>query len=147
MAEKKKLFTHIDNGVDEVKKSGEKIFYLILLKGSYEQDGTEYEWKDWIFITGRQAVYDYIKDYLKSELAGGENEANILDIDNSFIYAENPLVKDSPLKLSNGVTLYEFMKDCYVLQKVDLDDTFDIDDYKTYDSIPDNDEEQGEEDV
>lgn len=118
-----RLFEHVDQ---ESIKKGEDILYLILLEFS-STSGDEENWRDWKFVTGRQAAYDYIKNILLDE--DERISESLLDVDKSLIYADNPYVTDSKLKLSNGINVYKFMKDCYVLQKVVEEDGFDIEDY------------------
>lgn len=127
-----KLFTNIENGNDIVIERGKEILYLVLIKANYknEVDYEREDFRDWKFIKGRQEVYDYIKSLLINE--NDQDVEYLIDIENSLIYAENPFVRESKLKLSNGISLYTFMKDCYTMQKVYDTDKFDIDDYKEY---------------
>lgn len=129
MEERKTLFTKLENGEDKVKNDGSQINYLILLEGIAKYDDG-FVYRDWLFIKGRQEAYDYIVDFLLQE--GDESVDCILNINKSLIYAENPNIDDSAnkLKLSNGLSLYTFIKDITILNKVDPREGFDIDDYK-----------------
>lgn len=142
MEEKQNLFTHLtDEEIAEEKakeqaiKNGDDIMYLLLLEGVSKTDNSV--WKDWLFITGRQEAYNYIREALRAN----DEEDLILDACKSLIYADNPHIQKSKLKLSTSVSFYKFMKNCYVTQSVDTsqDEGFDIEDFYVTDEIPDND--------
>lgn len=128
MEEKKRLFTKLEDGEDLVKKNGEDIKYLVLIKGEPKYDDAV-EFRDWFFEIGRQEVYDHIVNLLICE--GDDDYDFIVNIDQSLIYAENPHIDDSmnKLKLSNGLSLYAFIKDVTVLNKVTPRAGFNIEDY------------------
>lgn len=119
---KKRLFETVDPDEDVIKQ-GENILYLLLIEGDYTDDSAEV-YRFYEFITGRQEAYDKIKDLLEYE-----DENYRINVDTSIIYAENPNIKNSRLKLSNGITFYKFMTDCVVLGKVKDESSFCIDDY------------------
>lgn len=122
-----KLFTHVDEKTgDPIITAGEEITYLLLINGTPKYTDAE-RIRDWEFVKGRQAAYDYIKRLLVNE--GDKDMDYILDIDQSIIYAENPAVQNSKLKLSNGLSFYQFMRDCIVLRKIEDEDGFDIGEY------------------
>lgn len=127
MEEKKKLFTHVKDGNDEIIKSGEDIIYLVLIDADWKYEDNAETFRSWEFITGRQAAYDYIKGMIVNE--GVDDVDVIVNVDKSLIYADNPHVAENKMRLSNGITVYQFMKDMFVLRKVDDDSGFCIDDY------------------
>lgn len=128
MEEKKRLFTHVD-GNDKVKKDGEDILYLLLVQGDPKYEDAN-EFRDWLFITGRQAAYDYIVNLLENDHEAEYD--NFINIEESMIYADNPHIPENQnkLKLSNGFTFYQFIKDATVLNKVDVKEGFDIEEFR-----------------
>lgn len=126
-----KLFTHVDKDNDTTYTDGDDIMYLLLLESCPKNGDNTENYKYWEFVKGRQAVYDYIKDLLLEE--DDESVDCLLDIDKSLIYADNPHIppESNKLKLSNGINLYRFMKDCFVLQKVKDEGGFDIEEFHT----------------
>ena len=93
--------------------------------------------KDWEFRTGRQNVYNYIRDILLNE-----NTEYRLNIDESMIYADNPDLpaEKNKLRLSNGISIYQFMKSSYVLCKVSDEGGFDIEDFHFEDDASEEEE-------
>lgn len=128
MEEKKRLFTHVDS-TDKVKKDGEDILYLLLVQGDPKYEDAN-EFRDWLFITGRQAAYDYIVNLLENDHEADYD--NFINIEESMIYADNPHIPESQnkLKLSNGFSFYQFIKDATVLKKVDIKEGFDIEEFR-----------------
>lgn len=128
MEEAKRLFTHVNNE-DKVKKDGEDIIYLLLVRGDPKYEEAQ-EYRDWLFITGRQEAYDYIVDLLENDHESDYD--NFINIEESMIYADNPHIPESQnkLKLSNGFSFYQFIKDATVLQKVDVKEGFDIEEFR-----------------
>lgn len=123
-----RVFTHVEKGADPVITEGEDILYLILIEGYWTNDDNSETYRTWEFKRGRQEAYDFIKDLVLLE--GDDHPDMIIDIDKSLIYADNPHIKNSKLKLSNGISVYRFMKDAYTLHKVKDDDTtFDISEF------------------
>lgn len=124
-----KLFTHVDPENDKVITDGDDILYLLLLEHHLKYDDNEENYRDWLFIKGRQSAYDHIRSILLEE--DDSPVDSILDIDASLIYADNPHipVESNKLRLSNGISIYKFMKDCYVLQKVKDEGGFDIEEF------------------
>ena len=142
MEEKKNLFHHLsdkeiaeEKEKERVTRDGDDIMYLLLIEGVSKTDDSV--WKDWLFITGRQNAYEYIR----ASLRANDEDDLIVDACKSLIYADNPRIEVSKLKLSTSVSLYKFMKNCQVTQSVDRSDDrgFDIEDYYVTDVIPDND--------
>lgn len=122
-----RLFEHLDAQSDSV-KNGDDVLYLILMEFCSSSDNEE-NTRDWCFKRGRQETYDFIRDMLLDE--NESDDGYTLDVDASLIYADNPHIPQeaNKLRLSNGISLYKFMKDCYVLQKVKDEGGFDIDDF------------------
>lgn len=90
--------------------------YLILIDGC-EKDNEESQHRDWEIVVGRQSAYDYIKNIIESEYI-------LVDVEKSKI-----IVDSDKVKISDGVSIYEFMK---AMKEEDLiiDYTsFDIEDY------------------
>ena len=94
--------------------------YLILLDG-YEEvnagDNIAKPFRDWQMKEGRQAAYDYIKDMVKSEYV-------IIDVHKSRIIVSSEIVK-----VTDGISIYEFMKIMKDKEKVIDYTSFDIEDY------------------
>lgn len=130
-----KLFSVVSEEEKNKINTGEDILYLLLLEYSSKDDNKE-NIRDWKFIYGRQNAYDYIKDILMNE----EEAEYILSVDESLIYADNPNVPDekNKLRISNGVNIYRFMRDCFVLQKVVDEGGFDINDFHVEDKQEDD---------
>lgn len=123
MQEQRQLFERITEE-DALKiKQGGDILYLLILSSESRYDDYE-STHTWEFVTGRQEVYDFIINMLRSE----EDSDTIVDIDNSFIYADNPAVEHG-IRISNKVSIYQFMKNMVQLGKVKIDETFDIEEY------------------
>lgn len=92
--------------------------YLILIAGEYIKDGEdEQELKDWAFVIGRQKAYDYIKELVTSEY---------LNID---IIESRIIVDSDQVKVTEGISLYEFMKVMKLEDKVVDWSSFDIEDF------------------
>ena len=90
--------------------------YLILIDGE-EVDNEGRRFRDWEIITGRQSAYDYIKNML-------ENEYVMIDVDKSKI-----IVSSDKVKVTDGISIYDFMKAMKQQDKVIDYSSFDIDDY------------------
>lgn len=88
--------------------------YLILIDGESE----EKKFRDWELVIGRQAAYDYIKNMLLSEYA---------DID---IFKSKIIVSSDKVKITDGISIYKFMKGMKNNDKVIDYSSFDIEDYK-----------------
>lgn len=125
-----KLFEHLDGQNDAI-KNGDDVLYLLLLEFCSSSDNEE-NTRDWCFKRGRQQTYDLIRSILLDE---DGSDGYTLDVDASLIYADNPHIsqESNRLKLSNGISIYKFMKDCYVLQKVKDEGGFDIDEFHVED--------------
>lgn len=122
-----RLFEHITEEDKERIKSGTNILYLVLLYYDSKDENKE-DSKDWIMMYGRQTVYDFIKNIITNE--GVEDEV-ALNVDKSLIYADNPDIPDenNKLRISNGISLYKFVRDCVARKKVIDDPSFDIEEY------------------
>ena len=92
----------------------EKI-YLILIEGKSQDE--EIEFRDWELKEGRQNAYDYIKDYIMSEY---------VEID---IHKSRIIVSSEKVKVTDGISIYEFMKAMKDKDKVIDYTSFDIEDY------------------
>jgi hypothetical protein len=90
--------------------------YLILIEGEEISNGGE-PYRDWQIITGRQDAYDYIKNYLESDF---------VSID---VYKSKIIVSSEKVKVTDGITIYEFMKVMKEKEKVIDYSSFDIDEY------------------
>jgi hypothetical protein len=90
--------------------------YLILIDGE-EVDNEGKRFRDWEIITGRQAAYDWIKNML-------ENNYVMIDVDKSKI-----IVSSEKVKVTDGISIYDFMKAMKQQDKVIDYTSFDIDDY------------------
>lgn len=86
--------------------------YLILL------EDTEESFRDWQIITGRQDAYDYIKSMVISQ------EYGCIDVEKSKIVVNT-------LTIDKAISIYEFMKEMKLKDKVIDYTEFDIDDYVT----------------
>ena len=93
----------------------EKI-YLILIDGE-EVDNESTRFRDWETVEGRQAAYDYIKNMLQSEYV-------LIDVHTSKI-----IVSSEKVKVTDGISIYEFMKNMKENDKVIDYTSFDIEDY------------------
>lgn len=90
--------------------------YLILIDGA-ETDNEEVRYRDWEIKLGRQAAYDYIKDLLESRYA-------TIDVIESKI-----IVSSENVKVTDGVSIYVFMKEMKDKDKVIDYSSFDIEEY------------------
>jgi hypothetical protein len=88
--------------------------YLILIVG---RDLNDDEFRDWEFKEGRQDAYDYIKNYIESGYS-------VVDI-----YESKIIVSSEKVKVTDGITIYEFMKAMKENDKVIDYTSFDIEDY------------------
>lgn len=122
-----RLFEHLTNEEKERIMSSSNILYLVLFYFDSKDESKE-DTKDWEMITGRQEVYDHIKNLLKGETVEDEFTLNV---DKSLIYADNPNIPDenNKLRISKGISIYKFMRDCTAKQKVVEDRSFSIEDY------------------
>lgn len=96
----------------------EKI-YLILLDGEETDKGTPY--RDWQMKEGRQAAYDYIKNMIENEYV------------NINIHESRIIVSSDKVKITDGISIYEFMKIMKENDKVIDYTSFDIEDYNNGD--------------
>lgn len=87
--------------------------YLVLL------EDTEESFRDWQIITGRQEAYDYIKGMIEGQ------EFGCIDVEKSMIVVNT-------LTIDKAITIYEFMKEMKLKDKVIDYTSFDIDDYTTH---------------
>lgn len=94
---------------------GDEIEYICLFQfdGDYTDDGPT---RTWVKVTGRQNVFDFLKDVIIN--------IGIINTGYSYIMTTNSKVSDS-------MTVYNFMKKMAVEGKVDTD--FSIDDYVLFD--------------
>ena len=88
--------------------------YLILIDGE-DEEGNRF--RDWEFKVGRQAAYDYILNLLESRYAN-------IDVHESKI-----IVSSEKVKITDGLSIYKFMKGMKASDKVIDYSPFDIDDY------------------
>lgn len=92
--------------------------YLVLIDGE-DEEGKKF--RDWEILIGRQKAYDYIKDMLLSDYAN-------IDVHTSRI-----IVSSDKVKVTDGVSIYKFMKGMKDGDKVIDYSSFDIEDYNTGD--------------
>ena len=92
----------------------EKI-YLILIDGIDKE--TDEKYRDWELVEGRQEAYDYIKNMLESEYV-------LIDV-----YKSKIIVNSEKVKITDGLSIYEFMKMMKEKDKVIDYTSFDIEDY------------------
>ena len=90
--------------------------YLILIDGQ-ENDNEGQRIRDWEVVEGRQAAYDYIKNMILSDYI-------IVDVMESKI-----IVSSEKVKVTDGVSIYKFMKGMKENDKVIDYTSFDIEDY------------------
>ena len=90
--------------------------YLILIDGE-EVDNEGRRFRDWEIVEGRQAAYDYIKNILQSDYVS-------VDVNESKI-----IVSSEKVKITDGISIYEFMKVMKEKDKVIDYTSFDIEDY------------------
>ena len=90
--------------------------YLILMDG-IENDSNETRFRDWEIVVGRQSAYDYIKNLLESEYV-------LINIFESKI-----IVNSEKVKVTDGISVYKFMKMMKEQDKVIDYTSFDIDEY------------------
>jgi hypothetical protein len=90
--------------------------YLILIEGQTNDNDGELM-RDWDFKVGRQEAYDYIKNYLESDYI-------VVDVINSKI-----VVSSEKIKVTDGVSIFKFMKAMKEDNKVIDETSFDITDY------------------
>lgn len=90
--------------------------YLILIDGE-EISNEALQYRDWEIVTGRQAAYDYIKNMIESEYVS-------VDVHKSKI-----IVSSEAVKVTDGISIYKFMKSMKEADKVIDYTSFDIDDY------------------
>ena len=90
--------------------------YLILIEG-YETDNDGKKFRDWDIVEGRQEAYDYIKSMITSDYVS-------IDIMESKI-----IVSSEKVKVTDGISIYEFMKAMKESDKVIDYTSFDIEDY------------------
>ena len=107
----KKMFSLLPEG----SKDPNHKMYLVLLYIPSMEDNIE-DSKDFFFKTGRQAVYDRIKELL-------EENPNI-DCMKSLIFVDSPNIT-----ISNRTSVYSFMKDVRERKSVIDDTSFDIRDF------------------
>ena len=90
--------------------------YLILIDAWDITDGGD-KIRDWEIVEGRQAAYDYIKNMIQSEYLS-------VDVMKSKI-----IVSSEKVKVTDGVSIYKFMKSMKENDKVIDYTSFDIEDY------------------
>lgn len=95
--------------------------YLVLIDG--ESEGQKF--RDWEILEGRQKAYDYIMNLLKS---------NYAEID---IHESRIIVSSEKVKITDGISIYKFMKGMKNNDKVIDYSDFDIEDYNTGDNEED----------
>lgn len=107
-------------------KSGEKM-YLVLYVYTCQigEDVHDFE-----FIVGRQATYDRIKELLTSS-----DEDEQLDAMRSLVFVDSPKIQ-----ISKRLSIYSFMKDMKLNNKINDDTSFDINDY--YYEVDENEEQE-----
>ena len=96
--------------------------YLILIDGE-DEDGKRF--RDWEIKVGRQAAYDYIKDILESKYAA-------IDVHESKI-----IVSSDKVKVTDGVSIYKFMKGMKERDMIVDYSAFDIEDYYSLEGVID----------
>lgn len=99
--------------------------YLILLDGieTYSDDlhaEIEKDYRDWEIIEGRQKAYDYIKNMLETEYV-------TINVMTSKI-----IVSSEKVKVTDGISIYEFMKTMKEKDKIVDYTSFDIEDYVSH---------------
>lgn len=104
----------------------EKIYLLLLALYGSEDDPSDYTSRDWVVKSGRQNVYDYLKDLVKNEA---------IDPHASFVVAGDIEIdearnKDDVNFNSKAISVFRFLKVMFESNKV-LDDRadFDINEY------------------
>ena len=102
-------------GITYDKEEPEKT-YLVLIDGE-ERDTDGKQYRDWELIEGRQNAYDYIKNIIESEYV-------IVNVMKSKI-----IVNADKVKVTDGITIYEFMKVMKEKDKIIDYSSFDIEDY------------------
>lgn len=90
--------------------------YLILIDAWDISEGGD-RIRDWEIVEGRQAAYDYIKNMIESEYLS-------VDVMESKI-----IVSSDKVKVTDGVSIYKFMKSMKENDKVIDYTSFDIEDY------------------
>lgn len=90
--------------------------YLILIEAWDISEGGD-KVRDWEIVEGRQAAYDYIKNMIQSEYLS-------VDVMESKI-----IVSSEKVKVTDGVSIYKFMKSMKENDKVIDYTSFDIEDY------------------
>lgn len=89
--------------------------YLVLIDGIEADTGNQF--RDWEIIEGRQDAYDYILNIVTSEYI-------IVNVKKSKI-----IVSSEKVKVTDGISIYEFMKNMKENDKVIDYTSFDIEDY------------------
>ena len=89
--------------------------YLILIDGVDTESGQKC--RDWEIVEGRQAAYDYIKGILESDY---------IEVD---VIESRIIVSSEKVKVTDGVSIYKFMKGMKEKDKVIDYTSFDIEDY------------------
>ena len=95
--------------------------YLILIDGE-EVDNNSTPFRDWQFKEGRQEAYDYIKSMIESEFI------------NVNVFESKIIVSSDKVKITDGISIYEFMKAMKNSDKVIDYTSFDIEDYTNGDA-------------
>ena len=101
----------------------EKI-YLILLEGNepvYGHDDVAKPFRDWQMKEGRQEAYDYIKEMLENKYV------------EIYVHTSKIIVSSEKVKVTDGISIYEFMKVMKEQDKVIDYTSFDIEDYNNGD--------------
>lgn len=97
--------------------------YLILIDGEEKDEELGNKpFRDWEFKEGRQKAYDYIKDMLEGDFV-------LIDV-----YKSKVIVGSEKIKITDGISIYEFMKVMKEKDKVVDYSSFDIEDYINHES-------------
>lgn len=95
--------------------------YLVLIEAT-ETNDDEKQFRDWEIVEGRQSAYDYIKRMIESDYIS-------VDIIKSKI-----IVNSDKVKITDGISIYQFMKSMKEQDKIIDYSSFDIEDYYTGDN-------------
>lgn len=106
-------------------KAGEKMYLILLVYTCQDSEDVH----DFQFIIGRQATYDRLKELLQNS----DNDEQ-LDAMKSLVFVDSPKIQ-----ISKRLSVFSFMRDMKLNNKVIDDTSFDIHDY--YYEMEDNDEE------
>lgn len=124
--QKEKLTKPFTMDLDHAKAQDK--LYLILLVFNHNYDGGE-DTRDFEFIHGRQFTYDRLKQLLTDP-----NTEEQLDAMKSLVFVDSPKIQ-----ISKRLSVYQFMRDMKINDKVTDNSSFDIQDY--YYELEENNEE------